>query len=274
MLSGLLPCIAVAARPAFQTSEELLASILQAGGNVGATCLTGEGRVLFGQDAGRKQRRAAVLAILHCIIAKRDKKQKRRRSGPILGLISQTVREHGFWATVAHLDDVRFQRKFRLSRSAFRDLCVLLGPHLTREGGRGGARAGHAAPPLSVETKLSVALRFLAGASVEDLDRYGVERKSSIMGCCVWPVVGAIHACPELEFRLLRALKSAKAGDSRELKEIQAGFDKKSGGMLPGCIGALDGWLPAIHKPPVSSELPPPRNKVHHLAAQHYSDPA
>ena len=158
MLSGLLPCIAVAARPAFQTSEELLASILQAGGNVGATCLTGEGRVLFGQDAGRKQRRAAVLAILHCIIAKRDKKQKRRRSGPILGLISQTVREHGFWATVAHLDDVRFQRKFRLSRSAFRDLCVLLGPHLTREGGRGGARAGHAAPPLSVETKLSVAL--------------------------------------------------------------------------------------------------------------------
>ena len=39
MLSGLLPCIAVAARPAFQTSEELLASILQAGGNVGATCL-------------------------------------------------------------------------------------------------------------------------------------------------------------------------------------------------------------------------------------------
>ena len=50
MLSGLLPCIAVAARPAFQTSEELLASILQAGGNVGATCLTGEGRVLFGQD--------------------------------------------------------------------------------------------------------------------------------------------------------------------------------------------------------------------------------
>ena len=128
---------------------------------------------------------------------------------------------------MAHLDDVRFQRKFRLSRSAFRDLCVLLGPHLTREGGRGGARAGHAAPPLSVETKLSVALRFLAGASVEDLDRYGVERKSSIMGCCVWPVVGAIHACPELDFRLLRALISAKAGDSRELKEIQAGFDKK-----------------------------------------------
>jgi len=194
MLSGLLPCIAVAARPAFQTSEELLASILQAGGNVGATCLTGEGRVLFGQDAGRKQRRAAVLAILHCIIAKRDKKQKRRRSGPILGLISQTVREHSFWATVAHLDDVRFQRKFRLSRSAFRG-------RTSCEGGRGGAHAGHAAPPLSVETKLSVALRFLAGASVEDLDRYGVERKSSIMGCCVWPVVGAIHVCPELEFR-------------------------------------------------------------------------
>mmetsp|Transcript_27216 Transcript_27216/g.87405 ORF Transcript_27216/g.87405 Transcript_27216/m.87405 type:complete len:142 (-) Transcript_27216:277-702(-) len=138
MLSGLLPCIAVAARPAFQTSEELLASIL------------------------------------HCIIAKRDKKQKRRRSGPRRRAVSAQVP-----AVTQCLSE----------------------PHTSREGGRGGAHAGHAAPPLSVETKLSVALRFLAGASVEDLDRYGVERKSSIMGCCVWPVVGAIHVCPELEFR-------------------------------------------------------------------------
>ena len=71
------------------------------------------------------------------------------------------------------------------------------------------------------------------------------------MGSCVWPVVNAIHACPELEYRLLRALKSAKAGDTTELDQIQAGFDAKSSGMLPGCIGALDGCAEAIRVPRV-----------------------
>lgn len=262
MLPSWLPALAIATRPAaIKGADEILADMLRACGNVQAAAPTAEGRLLF----STRHQRVVVLAIAEACLegAKRiRKKRRRKRAAPLLGPINELVREIGFWQSVAYLSDDRFRRKFRLSRAAFRDLATLLEPHLTRTGGRGGARSGHAAPPLSVEIKLSVALRFLAGAAVEDLDRYGVARKSSVMGSCVWPVVNAIHACPELEYRLLRALKSAKAGDTTELDQIQAGFDAKSSGMLPGCIGALDGWLPAIQRPPVSETLPPPPNKA------------
>ena len=221
MLPSWLPALAIATRPAtIKGADEILADMLRACGNVQAAAPTAEGRLLF----STRHQRVVVLAIAEACLegAKRIRKKRRqKRAAPLLGPINELVREIGFWQSVAYLSDDRFRRKFRLSRAAFRDLATLLEPHLTRTGGRGGARSGHAAPPLSVEIKLSVALRFLAGAAVEDLDRYGVARKSSVMGSCVWPVVNAIHACPELEYRLLRALKSAKAGDTTELDQIQ-----------------------------------------------------
>ena len=39
------------------------------------------------------------------------------------------------------------------------------------------------------------------------------------------------------------------------LDNITRGFDVLGGGVLPGCCGALDGYLPKITRPPVDNDM-------------------
>ena len=42
------------------------------------------------------------------------------------------------------------------------------------------------------------------------------------------------------------------------LNKIVAPFDHLGGGLMPGCCGAVDGYLPEIRKPPVDDDMTHP----------------
>ena len=66
-------------------------------------------------------------------------------------------------------------------------------------------------------------------------------------------VVDAINSREELDLPLVPALDACEAGESSMLDEITARFDAVTGGVMKGCVGAIDGWLAAIWKPLVGT---------------------
>ena len=149
----------------------------------------------------------------------------------------------------AYMNDWAFRRYHRLSREAFDHLLELISSDLEPVSRR-GAR-GHLASPIGARTQLSVALRILAGGSYLDVSHsHRVSRPTCFT--IVDRVVDAINSCEELDLPLVPALDACEAGDSSMLDEITARFDAVTGGVMKGCVGAIDGWLAAIWKPPSS----------------------
>jgi hypothetical protein len=137
----------------------------------------------------------------------------------------------------SRLTDFEFRRLYRMRRETFQSLCNLVRPRLVRntEMGRRGSSGG----TVSVEAKLSMALRFMAGGSYLDIALYhGVHRSTFFEA--VWDVVGAVNEAITL---------TLPVDDKEALQVISDGFQKRMNNPLSGCIGAMDGIAIAITRP-------------------------
>lgn len=71
---------------------------------------------------------------------------------------------------------------------------------------------------------------------------------------CFWRVIDAVNACRAFDLPFYAALDADDAGDAGPLEAIARGFERATFGIIKGCCGALDGWLPRIQKPSVKSK--------------------
>ena len=156
------------------------------------------------------------------------------------------------WADhVARLTESEFKLRYRLTADAFYDLVEILRPDLTACNERlaRNAKWGHL---ISVETKLAIGLRFMAGGEPLDLKLiYDVDK--SYIYTCIWLVVDAVNARLKVEFPLL---------DVDKLSVLESEFRAASRkGVWAGQVGAADG----VHFPmiaPTKDEVPDPLREV------------
>ena len=115
---------------------------------------------------------AAVLAIVAALNGSDAlDAQPARRVRPPRG------QQYDFWFGTSKLTELKFQKKFRLSRDAFVDLTESI---------RGDLGKNAAACALSPESKLAVALRWLGGASAWELTQiYWPSARGA--GAPAWP---------------------------------------------------------------------------------------
>jgi DDE superfamily endonuclease len=131
------------------------------------------------------------------------------------------------------------RRAYRMEPSSFWKLCRLLRPFLvkaTKKKCRNGAKNGLITTP----TRISVAIRYFAGGSPYDISVvHGISHTDVFR--CVWSVVDAVNACPDLSFQF--------PSDWEEQQKIADGFKTVSRGMFSCCTGAIDGILVWIERP-------------------------
>jgi hypothetical protein len=134
---------------------------------------------------------------------------------------------------MAELSEREFQRMFRLNRSSFAKLLVLIGPKLERNVKQAIRSSKSAILPV---TKLAVSLRWLAGGSYLDIARlFGVDCYNFFNDHYVlWETLRAIdNSLDNIKFSL----------DSVDLENNARGFSKFSKGNMKDCVMAIDGWV-------------------------------
>ena len=89
--------------------------------------------------------------------------------------------------------------------------------------------------------KLAAALRWFAGGSYLDI-RLVHSMSVAKMYQCVWKTVDAINASEALSFKF-------PWNDEEELKNLELGFAKLTGGKFRGCIFAHDGFCIRLEAP-------------------------
>jgi len=130
------------------------------------------------------------------------------------------------------LDPSIFKKLFRVDRSPFDEIVVLISPFLRQQDERKARNSSGS--PISLRTRLAVTLRWLAGASHWDLC-FAWGLSSSLFYSprgVLWPTVSAINKAFKMGF---------PANDEDRLEQLAAGFWQHSGGLLDGCVLALDG---------------------------------
>ena len=131
------------------------------------------------------------------------------------------------------LDPSTFKKMFRVSRSTFDELLDIITPHLDQ---RNEVKAKNSSgSSISPKTRLAVTLRWLAGGSHLDLCfAWGVAHSTFFSERGVlWPVIEAIDDAFALGFPV---------NDLDRLAELSKGFYDHSGGILDGCVLAVDGF--------------------------------
>ena len=95
--------------------------------------------------------------------------------------------------------------------------------------------------------KLAAVLRWLAGGSHWDIDlNHGVA--PTTLYSLIDSFVEDFLALPQYQLRF-------PFTDEAALKEIEAGFAARSCGVVRGCVGAIDGIVIGIAKPPKSAGI-------------------
>jgi len=128
------------------------------------------------------------------------------------------------------LSEQSFHRMFRMSRFSFYALLDLILPLINRfpsaTVGSGGL--------ISPKTRLAVTLRWLAGGSYQDICfAFGISVSSFYSDRGVlWPTIEAIDKVFDMGLPL---------EDVHQLNELALGFKNHSGGILDGCVLAMDG---------------------------------
>jgi len=124
----------------------------------------------------------------------------------------------------------KFHTRFRMSETAFNDLVELLRPALKR-----AVQYSRSKQPIFVELVVAIGLRWLAGGSYQEIeDVFGVSTTEAYRNrnkC-----IDALLNCDQVEIRLLTTVP--------EWEEVRKGFESKSsGGVINGCIGAIDSFF-------------------------------
>ena len=163
------------------------------------------------------------------------------------------------------ISDRMFYRLFRMTRPSFRKLCVKIegavGPskfkseayldnlkkigHTTRESSMYNASLKTSGGWISGEVKLAMTLRILAGASYLDMFLWFNVNPDNV--CKFFREVVRDWICNEKVISINYfddVLENDEAID-----RIRSNFAVKSGGVMRGCIGAVDGWLVKIKCP-------------------------
>jgi hypothetical protein len=149
------------------------------------------------------------------------------------------VRERVDWAEhVAHLElesTSNFFANYRMSLKSFTHLNELLEPKLRQK------TYNPAVPAMTSTAMLHCLLRYLAGGQYHDIcQTIGISGRSFYQALQL--TLDAILATKELAIKL--------PGTDAELNAAASEFAAISNfGVISGCVGALDGWLPKIKTP-------------------------
>jgi len=152
------------------------------------------------------------------------------------------------------LTDSAFRRMFRVNRAVFEVLLNLVTPYfsnlnITRAMNSSGSH-------IPVVTRLAVSLRWLAGGSYLDLCfAWGVAASTFYHANGVlWPTLEALDKALDKSFPF-----GFPFGDEARLDELAEGFCVHSGGILDGCVLAMDGFGVAT-RAPFKSEVEAPKD--------------
>jgi hypothetical protein len=179
----------------------------------------------------------------HTHSAARRRRQRRRLATVLAVTIDDMdIRERGAnrarvmmdWEErKASLTTEEFTRRYRLNLPAFEDVCH----RITHESGI------HMATDVPVELKLSMTLRFLAGASYLDIvDLHGVA------ACTFWKYLHLTIDAINLVYTL-PLLPILESGQLSQLEAAAEAYDERTAGVMAGCIGAIDGCAIKICRP-------------------------
>ena len=160
------------------------------------------------------------------------------------------------------ISDRMFYRMFRMHRPCFYSLCTKIEKAVGREGFKSEKyinnlrNLGHSTRISSMyhacketagewvqgELKVAITLRYLAGASY--LDLFMAYHVSPDYILVIISEVKREWFCHEkvLPFNYIRDV----LGNRSRLETVAQQFGERSGGVLNGCIGAIDGWLVRI----------------------------
>ena len=136
---------------------------------------------------------------------------------------------------VVRLDSNNLWKRFyRMSKSSFMELLELLRPDLEKNQTKGSCST--TAGTISPELRLSITLRWLAGASYQDIAIiHGVHNGS--VYAVVNSGISSLDALPALNLKF-------PLGNTEELSKIAATFSRKAAHtVFPSVVGALDGIL-------------------------------
>jgi hypothetical protein len=181
-----------------------------------------------------------VAAALVAYLLFEDSSSRQRRS-PI-------ARRRLIWPSEADrlLREGQFEQVYRVSPRMFERLCEIIAPAIALKPNAWTQRGN-----VTVENKLQMTLRFLAGGAMQDVRRISGVGKRWFYEC-IYQVIDAI-----CDSAILRIEFPASA-TARE--QAAAEFKKHSRyGIMQGCVGALDGWLCSILAPPARQDGPGPR---------------
>lgn len=144
---------------------------------------------------------------------------------------------------VKHLSEKDFKKMFRMKRLSFRKLLNFITPHMPTEGNQKFAELSSGSP-ITNETKLYCALRWLAGGSYLDIIfAFGVSKTAFFTDGdrgILWPTLFAIDAY----FFIGLPLSNVEA-----LQRISYEFENCCNGVLKNCVLAIDGWVCRTRKP-------------------------
>ena len=133
---------------------------------------------------------------------------------------------------MGRLDPSIFKKMFRVDRLTFEEIVGKITPFLRL---RNSTKARNSSgSEISITTRLAVTLRWLAGASYLDLCfAWGISSSSfySRRGV-LWPTISAIDKAFSMGFPV---------NDIGRLEQLAEGFRVHSGGIMDGCVLALDG---------------------------------
>ncbi|KAF4138612.1 DDE superfamily endonuclease [Phytophthora infestans] len=174
------------------------------------------------------QRDSSLLALLAVAIVDEDGSRQ-----------EQFVRSRLLWTLEKErlLREGQFSRCFRMSPGAFDKLCRMVSLELCLN-----PRTWKYRGAITVTNRLQMLLRYMAGGAVIDIRRIGGVSLPSFYRV-LYDTSRAIVALTELSIRFPMS--------STERESIARGFKVvSSGGIISGCIGAMDGWLCSIVTPP------------------------
>lgn len=179
-----------------------------------------------------------------CALAK-----KRRRSKRMRGRNAQRDRYDALEKMDA-LSDATFERMFRMDRCTFESVLDRISSFIKLPNEVKGTNSSGSVIPL--KTRLAVTLRWLAGGSYLDLCfSWGISSSTFYHSSGVlWPTLEALDAAYSMGLPF---------DDEEQLEALSSEFRYHSGGILDGCIMAIDGFA-VLTRQPFRNEVQRPKD--------------